>query len=134
MYKPVCAGGMNAATAQPFSQIRISPVSTSIPIPLRPGNSYKLPPVGNSIHSSTGTGKASQPLRPVTYSEVSSKIFPSPSEYNMYGLWFNVISFFNKNFFLTNRRQGFQPLTGFSATPTAVEFNLPLLSDLHKIN
>src|ERR1700712_3270792 len=55
-------------------------------MPRRPGNSYRLPPSGNSIQSSSGIGYASQPLRPVAYKVKSSKILPLPSEYNKKGV------------------------------------------------
>src|SRR5688572_15243579 len=88
---------MNAATAQPFSQSRISPVTTSIPIALRCGSSYKLPPWGRSIQSSTGTGKTSHALRPVAYSEVSSNMLPFPSEYNRKGETCGIMFYINYN-------------------------------------
>ena len=76
---------MNAATAHPLSQRRRLPSFTSIPIALRPGNSYKLPPSGSGIQLPSGTGCASQPERPKAYNDSSSYILPLPSEYKTKG-------------------------------------------------
>src|SRR5688500_15904680 len=88
---------MNAATAQPFSQSRISPVTTSIPIALRCGSSYKLPPWGRRIQSSNSTGKTYHALQQVAYSVVSSNMLIIPSEYNRKGETCGIMFYINFN-------------------------------------